>query len=196
MSKKKKANQKSQQNDNLYLSIATICERALEEKDGVVSLIRLLDRVMVTLPKDVPPDYLSSVPLNIHLFIGFKSHNLEAKKFVTVLITSPGGNEKLVTESPLPLILSKESSGANLILQITIVNTKVGDSVRVEETMSLSHLDFYDRRNIHTDRVRFQTPIAERNHCYLYAYSKRTGQANPQTHQVIHYSPRSLRVVQ
>jgi hypothetical protein len=42
------------------LRVGTLCERTLEEKDGVLSLIRLIDRLVITaegveVPKDLPP---------------------------------------------------------------------------------------------------------------------------------------------
>jgi hypothetical protein len=41
------------------LRVGTLCERTLEEKDGVLSLIRLIDRLVITaegtdVPKDLP----------------------------------------------------------------------------------------------------------------------------------------------
>jgi hypothetical protein len=42
------------------LRIGTLCERVLEEKDGVLSLIRIIDRLIITaegteVPKELPP---------------------------------------------------------------------------------------------------------------------------------------------
>lgn len=41
-----------------YLKLGTICERVLEEKDGVLSLIRIVDKFTVTITGKEPPDQL------------------------------------------------------------------------------------------------------------------------------------------
>ena len=46
------------------LRIGTLCERTLEEKDGVLSLIRLIDRLVITaegvdVPRDLPPSQVA-----------------------------------------------------------------------------------------------------------------------------------------
>jgi hypothetical protein len=43
-----------------YLKLGTICERVLEEKDGVLSLIRLWDTFTITITGKEPPDQLPS----------------------------------------------------------------------------------------------------------------------------------------
>jgi hypothetical protein len=41
-----------------YLKLGTICERVLQEKDGVLSLIRMVDRFTLTISGEEPPDQL------------------------------------------------------------------------------------------------------------------------------------------
>ena len=41
-----------------YLKLGVICERVLQEKDGVLSLIRVVDRFTITIAGKEPPDQL------------------------------------------------------------------------------------------------------------------------------------------
>ena len=52
-----------------YLTMATLCERAIREVDGVVSLIRVVDKVTNTVGGPVMPEMLPAVPVNLTLVI-------------------------------------------------------------------------------------------------------------------------------
>jgi hypothetical protein len=66
------------------LRIAALCERVLEEKDGALSLIRLIDRLVITaqgtnVPKELPP---GQVPLTAAMSWINGLGNYEAKIYV------------------------------------------------------------------------------------------------------------------
>jgi len=54
-----------------YLSIATLCERALQETDGVISLIRVVDRWTVNGPTEEMPDTAIQATIVVTLKSGF-----------------------------------------------------------------------------------------------------------------------------
>ena len=56
-----------------YLSAAFLCEKVLEEKDGVKSAIRIIDRVTRTAVGPNPPMEMEPFQYNIVLLLKFKS---------------------------------------------------------------------------------------------------------------------------
>jgi hypothetical protein len=79
-----------------YLTFAALCERALEEKDGVLSLIRVIDRVNVDvqITKEVSseePVMLPSQPLPLNVAIGFKSGTFRGHLDLNVRVETPSG---------------------------------------------------------------------------------------------------------
>lgn len=59
--------------DGPYLTAALLCEKVLQEKDETVSVIRMLDRITLTVPASLSPETLPPLPLNLMLFLSFKS---------------------------------------------------------------------------------------------------------------------------
>ena len=56
-----------------YLSAALLCEKVLEEKDGVKSAIRIIDRVTRTAVGPNPPSEMEPFQYNVVLLLKFKS---------------------------------------------------------------------------------------------------------------------------
>jgi len=72
-----------------YLAMAILCERVLREADGVISVIRVFDRSMVTGPtEEMPP---TNIPLT--LVISFKSGFMRGKGVVRLNPKSPSGKD-------------------------------------------------------------------------------------------------------
>jgi hypothetical protein len=49
--------------DGPYLIAALICEKVLQEKDGTVSIIRMVDRVTLTTQAALSPETLPPIPV-------------------------------------------------------------------------------------------------------------------------------------
>lgn len=74
-----------------HLIVATFCEQAIEDKTGVLSLIRIVDRKNVTAegpnaPKEMPP-----VPLDWVLVLNFKSGQAKGSYQIKVEPELPSG---------------------------------------------------------------------------------------------------------
>lgn len=56
-----------------WVQAAAFCDRVLIENDGVVSLVRMIDRITVTASGTGPPERMPPTVINTQLFIAFKS---------------------------------------------------------------------------------------------------------------------------
>ncbi len=98
------------------LRIGTLCERVLEEKDGALSLIRLIDRLVIRaegtdVPRELPP---AQVPLTALMSWINGLGNYEAK----VRVDFPDGNS---IESPtLPFYLDSLDKVQNQIVRLVL----------------------------------------------------------------------------
>ncbi len=97
-----------------YIVAALLCERILQEKDEVLSAIRIVDTFFVTVPKGLAPEVKPAIQLT--LLLAFKKRiNDEAEKhLLTLKIKAPSGT---VAEQPTVALNFKadEVSGANLL---------------------------------------------------------------------------------
>lgn len=101
-----------------YLTNATFCEQVIEDKSGVLSLIRLVDRIEVTRGGPEVPDEMPPYALDWFLVITLKSGDARGTHSVKIEPTLPSG-EKL---SPVTLSAHLEGGnrGMNLISRINM----------------------------------------------------------------------------
>lgn len=111
-------------NKGPYLATAVICEKALQEQDGVLTLVRLIDRVIVgatgpDVPEDMPP-----APLNFTVVIALKSGAARGRHKIRLRPEDPSGHQLSTLE--LPVHFEGEDRGANLIVQFGLTAEKEG----------------------------------------------------------------------
>ena len=104
-----------------YLAIAVLCEKVLDEKDGVLSAIRIIDRMVFSghgadAPLEMPP-----IPVNIKALISFKSGQAKGEYVVKIKSNDP---EKL--EVSMPIKLEGDERGANVIVNLGFTAKKEG----------------------------------------------------------------------
>jgi hypothetical protein len=80
-----------------YLSVATLCERALQETDGVISLVRIVDRWTVSGPTEDMP----LTPIQATMVLMFKSGFHRGPGRLTVTPTTPREVALLAMETPV-----------------------------------------------------------------------------------------------
>lgn len=107
-----------------YLIAAVLCEKVLQEKDETVSIIRMIDRITLTVPASTSPDTLPPLPLNLTLFLSFKSGSARGRNTIKLRIESPSGIK--LPEQLLPILFEGEDRGANLILALNLVIDQEG----------------------------------------------------------------------
>jgi len=106
-----------------YLKLGTICERVLDEKDGVLSLIRIVDRFTITVTGKEPPDQLPRVLRLLTIIMswvgGLGSHEAAFN------IISPGGETQRSPQS-WSFTLDAISRGHNIIITLPVSMPKEG----------------------------------------------------------------------
>jgi hypothetical protein len=76
-----------------FLQAATFCEKVLQEKDGVVSAIRLVDRFTLSSSAEGAPDLMPAINVGISILIAFKSGDAKGKWELKVRPVAPSGQE-------------------------------------------------------------------------------------------------------
>jgi len=140
------------------LRISVLCERVLEEKDEALSLIRLIDRLVITaegtdVPKDLPPGQFGLTAL-MSWINGLG--NYEAR----IHIDFPGGNS---FDSPtIPFYLDSLDKVQNLIVRLVIpvkrqgvywFNFMLGDEIKSRVPLRV----IYQRKQIPRPRAEQST---------------------------------------
>ncbi len=83
--------------DGPYLSAAIICEKVLEERDGVKSVVRIIDRVIRQALGPSPPQEMEPFDYEMTLLLKFKSGRARGTYTVEIQLVKPSG------ESPTPM---------------------------------------------------------------------------------------------
>src|SRR5207248_1361178 len=97
-----------------FVATAVLCEKVLQEKDGVVSLIRLVDRTSVTATGTDAPDEMPPIPLSYIAAISFKAGIARGKYVLTVRPESPSGDP--LPEVTMPVLFEGDERGVNVFL--------------------------------------------------------------------------------
>jgi len=98
-----------------YLELAVLCERVLEERDGVLSLVRLVDRLEVTVPGPAGAAGPAALaPVQLFAVVGFKSGQVRGRHQLRLTLERPDGLRRLLAE--LPLLFEGEDRGARAIV--------------------------------------------------------------------------------
>ncbi|MGH3190517.1 MAG: hypothetical protein ACRDOL_25290 [Streptosporangiaceae bacterium] len=108
--------------EGLYLNFAVICERVLREADDVLSFIRIVDQVNVTVvtppgadaPQELPQ--ASSVPLT--LAVGLKSAGYAGPVAVKLWVEAPTGSRLPEFQTTQQIALADR--GVNLIFPMQL----------------------------------------------------------------------------
>ncbi len=77
--------------DGPHLLAALLCERVLEEKDGVKSVIRVTDRITITAAGKEVPTELQPFDYRAQLYLAFKPGNRPKKYNLKIDLVKPNG---------------------------------------------------------------------------------------------------------
>ena len=120
-----------------YLIVAALCERILEEKDGVTSLIRIVDRFIVGVTGPAAPEQMLSSLLTPVLFLAFKSGQYRGSLPLKLTMDNPVGVEKEIGIMSV-LFEGDDDRGSNVKVQLQFqpdqpglywINVSLGDDV-------------------------------------------------------------------
>lgn len=101
-----------------YLTTATFCEQVLQEATGVLSLIRIVDRMNITQSGPTAPEEMPPAQLNWTLVITLKSGDARGSHPVKIVPQLPSG------ETKSPIIMSVhfegENKGQNIVFKVNM----------------------------------------------------------------------------
>ena len=101
-----------------HLIVAAFCEQVLEEKDGVQSLIRVVDRYFVQVPAGpLPPDVKAGIVTNLAILV--KSGDFKGPAQMAVSLTTPAG-ALAVKPVTAPVVFKGDEHGVSVVLRMAI----------------------------------------------------------------------------
>lgn len=107
-----------------YLQLAVFCENVIEDRQGVLSIIRIIDRTIVTASGPDAPEKMPPVPLDARMVLGFKAGFAKGSYSVRIRPTGPDG--KPLPEVIVPMHLEGDDRGHNIILPLRMALDQEG----------------------------------------------------------------------
>lgn len=101
-----------------YLSAAIFCEKVLSEKDNVLSAMRIIDRITLTVSGDAPPAKMPPTNVSVTALISFKSGEHRGSAEVKFVGRNP--DHKVFATSVLPILLEGDERGSNSIVNLNM----------------------------------------------------------------------------
>lgn len=95
-----------------FLMAAFFCEHVLQEKDGVISAIRIVDRFIHTVPGPDAPEKMPPFTIKFSIIIAFKSGDIKGKQDVKITPIAPSG--QVLPGISIPILLEGGDNGANV----------------------------------------------------------------------------------
>ena len=107
-----------------FLQAGCLVENVIEEKTGVLSLIRIIDTVTRTLASPDPPEDLPPFPYTIKLVLMFKSGMARGRSTIRVLPELPTG----ASLDPMTVTahFEGEEKGQNVVMNLALMLTHEG----------------------------------------------------------------------
>ena len=106
-------------NQGPYLLAALLCEKLLIEQDGVVSAIRIVDRVFHTATGPNPPEKLEPFDYEVTLFLNLKAGFAHGSYKLRVDIINPRGETSALFEKTV-FFEGPEERGVNEIARLRV----------------------------------------------------------------------------
>jgi len=101
-----------------HVQAASFVDRVLHERDGVLSLVRMVDRVAVHAPPDAPDEIPEGATTKMTMVIMLKSGEALGRHRVTIRPEQPSGLEG--TPHGVEVYFEGGDRGANLIVELDV----------------------------------------------------------------------------
>jgi hypothetical protein len=109
-----------------YLQAAFLCERLLQETDGVYTAIRIVDQITARATDEPSQPSSLLVPINLTLFLAFKTGGAHGTFDLTVVLEQPSG-PSLAQRFTQPILFEGgENRGHTIIMPIAMSAVEEG----------------------------------------------------------------------
>ena len=110
-----------------YLIAAAICERAIQDRDGVLTLVRMIDKITGTVAGQgsAVPDTMPPIPVNLTLVVVLKPGEARGRFRVTLRPEAPSGQRLPEAEVPVSFTGAPDT-GANVLFGINMMAVEEG----------------------------------------------------------------------
>lgn len=99
-----------------HLAVAVLCEKVLEEKDGTLSLIRIVDRIMQSVRGYGTPTEMQPFDVGpLVMVVSLKSDRARGRFEVRLRMERPSGLQEDLPIA-LPVLMEGDERGQNLLL--------------------------------------------------------------------------------
>ena len=99
-----------------WLALAVICERVIEDKEGKLHLIGILDRLVYTASGESAPEKMPPTAVQVTAVISLKSGFAKGRYTVGLRPVNPSGVQ--APTLTVPVLLEGDDRGANVILGV------------------------------------------------------------------------------
>ena len=103
-----------------HLAMAVFCEKVLKENDGVMSFIRIVDRITFAMPS------ASATPPALPLFVVLMFKAGDAKGTFSISLRAIGPSGQQIGTIEMPVLFEGEDRGANVVLQLSFQPVEEG----------------------------------------------------------------------
>lgn len=107
-----------------YIRVATLCERVLQEQDGVLSIIRIIDRFIITASGPSAPQEMPPSNVNFFIVVMLQSGSVRGKYNLKIVPVTPSG--KSLHEMSAGVLLEGEDRGVNVVLNSQLLAQEEG----------------------------------------------------------------------
>jgi hypothetical protein len=108
-----------------YITAALLCEKVLQEKDNVLSVIRIVDRIVHMVGGAGAPDIMPPVRVDLKTLIMFKSGSERGRRNVEIRPVLPSG--RLLQAVSLPVLFEGDDDrGVNVVVNTVFDATEEG----------------------------------------------------------------------
>jgi hypothetical protein len=102
-----------------FVTAATFCEKLLIEQDGVLSAIRLVDRLQITARGHEAPEQLpEGGKVKLTLLVALKSGDARGRHAIAIRPQAPSGLN--LPEHSLDVMFEGEDRGVNLVIELEL----------------------------------------------------------------------------
>ncbi len=111
--------------DGPYINAALLCESLLEEKNGLKSAVRIIDRITRNVAAKDAPDQMPPTPVALTLFLRLKRGRSTVKHQLDITLIKPNGER--ATGSRMSVNLEgDEDGGTDIIAKLQLVVEQEG----------------------------------------------------------------------